>query len=229
MAGLCEDGNEPTGSLKAICKYSVSQMMEIGTEKRFSGPGKWISAPDAKRSLRNPRDGFNLRRFSTVSGLYPAIYSVAAERVVVALGRLACRVGVNSNQRQLDLWPLHTVNHSILKFEKIISSHLISSHLISSHLISSHLISSHLISSHLISSHLISSHLISSHLISSHLISSRCSVDQPPTTHPRQRLRRSQAKPSTRNSYLLAWPPNSPDLTPPDFFVWGFVKDIVYS
>ncbi|KAJ4431753.1 hypothetical protein ANN_20358 [Periplaneta americana] len=40
---------------------------------------------------------------------------------------------------------------------------------------------------------------------------------------------RSQAKPSTRSSYLLAWPPNSPDLTPPDFFVWGFVKDIVYS
>ncbi|KAJ4427242.1 hypothetical protein ANN_24860 [Periplaneta americana] len=40
---------------------------------------------------------------------------------------------------------------------------------------------------------------------------------------------RSQAKPSTRSSYLLAWPPNSPDLTSPDFFVWGFVEDIVYS
>ncbi|KAJ4446911.1 hypothetical protein ANN_13612 [Periplaneta americana] len=42
---------------------------------------------------------------------------------------------------------------------------------------------------------------------------------------------RSQAKPSTRSSYLLAWSPNSPDLTPPDsdFFVWGFVKDIIYS
>ncbi|KAJ4444019.1 hypothetical protein ANN_05808 [Periplaneta americana] len=38
-----------------------------------------------------------------------------------------------------------------------------------------------------------------------------------------------RAKPSTRSSYLLAWSPNSPDLTPPDFFVWGFVKDIVYS
>ncbi|KAJ4441496.1 hypothetical protein ANN_11352 [Periplaneta americana] len=37
------------------------------------------------------------------------------------------------------------------------------------------------------------------------------------------------AKASTRSSYLLAWPLNSPDLTPPDFFVWGFVKDIVYS
>ncbi|KAJ4445202.1 hypothetical protein ANN_07003 [Periplaneta americana] len=36
------------------------------------------------------------------------------------------------------------------------------------------------------------------------------------------RSRRSQAKPST-------WSPNSPGLTPPDFFVWGFVKDIVYS
>ncbi|KAJ4436580.1 hypothetical protein ANN_16613 [Periplaneta americana] len=41
--------------------------------------------------------------------------------------------------------------------------------------------------------------------------------------------RRWQAKPSTRSSYLLAWSPNFPDLTPPDFFVWGFVKDIVYS
>ncbi|KAJ4442246.1 hypothetical protein ANN_12112 [Periplaneta americana] len=40
---------------------------------------------------------------------------------------------------------------------------------------------------------------------------------------------KSQAKPSTRSSYLLAWSPYSPDLTPPDFFVWGFVKDIVYS
>ena len=27
----------------------------------------------------------------------------------------------------------------------------------------------------------------------------------------------------------IAWPPNSPDLTPPDFFVWGFVKDLVYA
>ncbi|KAJ4429083.1 hypothetical protein ANN_26084 [Periplaneta americana] len=41
--------------------------------------------------------------------------------------------------------------------------------------------------------------------------------------------RRSQAKPSKRSIYLLAWPPNSPDLTLPDFFVWGFVEDIVYS
>ncbi|KAJ4444568.1 hypothetical protein ANN_06363 [Periplaneta americana] len=38
-----------------------------------------------------------------------------------------------------------------------------------------------------------------------------------------------RVKPSTRSRYFLAWSPNSPDLTPPDFFVWGFVKDIVYS
>ncbi|KAJ4436705.1 hypothetical protein ANN_16837 [Periplaneta americana] len=36
-------------------------------------------------------------------------------------------------------------------------------------------------------------------------------------------IRRSQAKP-------ISWlGPKLPDLTPPDFFVWGFVKDIVYS
>ena len=27
----------------------------------------------------------------------------------------------------------------------------------------------------------------------------------------------------------LEWPPRSPDLTPPDFFLWGVVKDIVYA
>ena len=27
----------------------------------------------------------------------------------------------------------------------------------------------------------------------------------------------------------IPWPPRSPDLTPPDFFLWGFVKDRVYS
>jgi hypothetical protein len=26
-----------------------------------------------------------------------------------------------------------------------------------------------------------------------------------------------------------AWPPRSPDLTPLDFFAWGFIKDVVYS
>jgi len=25
-----------------------------------------------------------------------------------------------------------------------------------------------------------------------------------------------------------AWPPRSPDLTPLDFFAWGFIKDVVY-
>jgi hypothetical protein len=27
---------------------------------------------------------------------------------------------------------------------------------------------------------------------------------------------------------LFAWPPRSPDLTPCDFFLWGYVKDRVY-
>ena len=27
----------------------------------------------------------------------------------------------------------------------------------------------------------------------------------------------------------VMWPPNSPDLTPPDFFLWGFMKNDVYS
>ena len=27
---------------------------------------------------------------------------------------------------------------------------------------------------------------------------------------------------------LLAWPPLSPDATPCDFFLWGYVKDQVY-
>lgn len=27
----------------------------------------------------------------------------------------------------------------------------------------------------------------------------------------------------------MAWPPRSPDLTPCDFFVWGHIKNIVYS
>ena len=25
-----------------------------------------------------------------------------------------------------------------------------------------------------------------------------------------------------------AWPPRSPDLTPPDFFVWGYLKDSIF-
>ena len=31
-----------------------------------------------------------------------------------------------------------------------------------------------------------------------------------------------------RGSSPIAWPPRSPDLTPLDFFLWGFVKDQVY-
>jgi hypothetical protein len=27
----------------------------------------------------------------------------------------------------------------------------------------------------------------------------------------------------------IAWPPRSPDLTPLDFFLWGYVKSIVYQ
>ena len=27
---------------------------------------------------------------------------------------------------------------------------------------------------------------------------------------------------------IVVWPPRSPDLTPCDFFLWGYVKDIVY-
>ena len=27
---------------------------------------------------------------------------------------------------------------------------------------------------------------------------------------------------------LLCWPPRSPDITPCDFFLWGFVKDTVF-
>ena len=30
------------------------------------------------------------------------------------------------------------------------------------------------------------------------------------------------------DNHLLPWPPRSPDLTPCDFFLWGFVKDSVY-
>ena len=28
--------------------------------------------------------------------------------------------------------------------------------------------------------------------------------------------------------FLLKWPPQSPDLTPGDFFLWGYVKGLVY-
>ncbi len=32
-----------------------------------------------------------------------------------------------------------------------------------------------------------------------------------------------------RGSPNMPWPPRSPDLTPCDFFVWGFVKSKVYA
>ncbi|GFG33206.1 hypothetical protein Cfor_02512, partial [Coptotermes formosanus] len=33
---------------------------------------------------------------------------------------------------------------------------------------------------------------------------------------------------ATGDNHLLPWPPRSPDLTPCDFFLWGFVKGSVY-
>jgi hypothetical protein len=27
----------------------------------------------------------------------------------------------------------------------------------------------------------------------------------------------------------IPWPPRSPDITPLDFFLWGYVKDMVYK
>jgi hypothetical protein len=33
---------------------------------------------------------------------------------------------------------------------------------------------------------------------------------------------------SNEDSALIPWPPGSPDLTPCDFFLWGYVKDKVY-
>ena len=34
---------------------------------------------------------------------------------------------------------------------------------------------------------------------------------------------------SKRFEHLLLWPPRSPDLTPCDFFLWGYVKDNTYK
>jgi hypothetical protein len=31
-----------------------------------------------------------------------------------------------------------------------------------------------------------------------------------------------------RTKWSIPWPPHSPDVTFPDFFLWGYVKDIVY-
>ncbi len=33
---------------------------------------------------------------------------------------------------------------------------------------------------------------------------------------------------SDNDNVLLKWPPRSPDLTPCDFFLWGYVKGLVY-
>ena len=33
---------------------------------------------------------------------------------------------------------------------------------------------------------------------------------------------------SGENNVMLKWPPRSPDLTPCDFFLWGYVKTLVY-
>jgi len=27
----------------------------------------------------------------------------------------------------------------------------------------------------------------------------------------------------------IPWPPRRPDLSPPDFFLWGYIKNIVYA
>ena len=34
---------------------------------------------------------------------------------------------------------------------------------------------------------------------------------------------------SKRFEHLLLWPPRSPDLTPCDFLLWGYVKDNAYK
>ena len=34
---------------------------------------------------------------------------------------------------------------------------------------------------------------------------------------------------SKRFEHLVLWPPRSPDLTPCDFFLWGYVKDNAYK
>ena len=67
-----------------------------------------------------------------------------------------------------------------------------------------------------------------------------------PTTVHRQWFQQDGATPHTANNSIkwledhfksrvvsrrcaMEWPPNSPDLSPPDFFLWGFLKDKVYS
>ncbi len=31
------------------------------------------------------------------------------------------------------------------------------------------------------------------------------------------------------NDHFISWPVRSPDLTPPDFFLWGYVKDNIFK
>lgn len=34
---------------------------------------------------------------------------------------------------------------------------------------------------------------------------------------------------SNQETRVLTWPPRSPDLTPCDFFLWGYIKDFAYK
>lgn len=54
------------------------------------------------------------------------------------------------------------------------------------------------------------------------VISSRAAVGRPPRVAP-------QPPPPPRNDARIYWPSRSPDLSPPDFFLWGYLKDRVYD
>jgi hypothetical protein len=47
--------------------------------------------------------------------------------------------------------------------------------------------------------------------------------------HDRSHLDREMAGRWIGRSGPIAWPPRSPDLTPRDFFLWAYVKNIVYQ
>ncbi|KAJ4428086.1 hypothetical protein ANN_24100 [Periplaneta americana] len=56
MAGLCEGGNEPAGSLKAICKVDTQELLEEST------------MPWVKRSARNASESKeNKKQYNVVS------------------------------------------------------------------------------------------------------------------------------------------------------------------
>lgn len=57
------------------------------------------------------------------------------------------------------------------------------------------------------------------------VISSRAAVGRPPRAAPRPPL----PPPRPRNDARIYWPSRSPDLSPPDFFLWGYLKDRVYD